>query len=259
MRCLYRETIYQAGDYMDVSIFPVYKKSGQRSRKAKPTSEVQQKLNMINSKNNLIRICNANFTDRDFEVTLTYRPECFPEDDESAMKELRNFLRRFKNYRSRNGLEDLKYVAVTEKGKRSGKYHHHLIVNGGFEPRDIVKLWGLGIVQFKSLQFDNEGIAALVGYITKDPIGTKKRWTSSKNLVHPKPIMRNGRITKRIALELAKDTTNSANYEKLYPDYFFSSANKLINDFNGGVYVHARFYRKELAKKCGMLRKRPKA
>ena len=45
----YRETKYYCGDFLDVDVFPVFKKQGQRGKRHKPTSEVQTKLNESNS------------------------------------------------------------------------------------------------------------------------------------------------------------------------------------------------------------------
>ena len=38
MRCLYRERRYVCGDYLEVDIYPVFRKQGGRKQKAKPTS-----------------------------------------------------------------------------------------------------------------------------------------------------------------------------------------------------------------------------
>ena len=99
MRSWYRETRYECGDYMEVNIYPVYTKAPCRRKKAKPTSETQQKLNDIYAESKLIRIANANFTDHDLKVELTYSKEHLPQTDEEAARELRNFLRRVKRYR----------------------------------------------------------------------------------------------------------------------------------------------------------------
>ena len=71
MRCLYRERRYYCGDYLEVDIFPVFKKQNGRGKKAKPTSEVQAKLNQHNAEQKLIRILNENFTLDDIEIHLT--------------------------------------------------------------------------------------------------------------------------------------------------------------------------------------------
>lgn len=249
MRSWYRETRYECGDYMEVNIYPVYTKAPCRRKKAKPTSETQQKLNDIYAESKLIRIANANFTDHDLKVELTYSKEHLPQTDEEAARELRNFLRRVKRYRERNGLSELKYIAVTEKGSRSGRYHHHLIMSGEISVFDLVQLWGLGIVGTDILIFDENGIASLTRYMLKQAreFAGKKKYTRSRNLIDPPPKQRDNRFSKRKIVELAKDTENRAEFEKLYEGYHLSQAQVVYNDTNGGVYIYARYYKKGAA------------
>ncbi len=247
MRCHYREKIYVCGDYMESHIYPVFRKAGVRRKKARPSRECQKKLNQIRRENNCIRIAHANFGEGDMRIDLTYSPEHHPENDEQAERELTNFLRRVKRYRKKKELPDLKYIAVTEKGKKNGRYHHHLIVNGELTPQEIARLWGRGYVRTDALQFNENGIADLVRYILKKPAVSKKGWNASKNLIHPQPKERDGRLSAREIKELAKDTTNNREYEKYYEGYYLSDADIVYNEINGGVYVYTRFYRKEAA------------
>ena len=247
VRSWYRETRFECGDYMEVNLYPVYTKAPSRRKKAKPTSETQQKLNELNAEHKLIRIANANFGSHDLKIELTYSAEHLPEDDEAAARELRNFLRRVKRYRQSRGLSELKYIAVTEKGPRSGRYHHHLIMNGDIELFDLVQLWGNGIVGTDMLQFDQDGIASLARYMMKQArefIG-KKKYTRSRNLIDPPPKSRDNRFSKRKIMELAKDTDNRAEFEKLYEGYRLSRASVVYNEANGGVYIYARYYKQE--------------
>lgn len=249
MRSCYRETRFECGDYLEVNIYPVYTKAPCRRKKAKPTSETQQKLNEIYAENKLVRLANANFTDHDLKIELTYSATHLPQSDEEAEKELRNFLRRVKRYRKKNGLPDLKYIAVTEKGKRSGRYHHHLIMNGDISVFELVQLWGLGIVGTDILIFDENGIASLARYMMKQAreFPKKRKYMRSRNLIDPPPKQRDNRFSKRKVLELAKDTENRAEFEKLYEGYYFSQASVVYNDTNGGVYIYARYYKKGAA------------
>lgn len=134
MRTVYREKRYYCGEYLDVFIFPVYSsgKRGSRGRKGKPTSAAQKKLNQRHREEKLVRLLHANFTPEDLELHLTYAEQ--PEDDEAAKRELANFLRRVRRYRKKNGLPPLKYIAVTERGKRGGRYHHHVTISSYTKP-----------------------------------------------------------------------------------------------------------------------------
>lgn len=244
MRTVYREKRYYCGEYLDVFIFPVYSsgKRGSRGRKGKPTSAAQKKLNQRHREEKLVRLLHANFTPEDLELHLTYAEQ--PEDDEAAKRELANFLRRVRRYRKKNGLPPLKYIAVTERGKRGGRYHHHVTINGGIDRDVLESLWGLGYANSRRLQFTENGLAGLGNYIVKSPVGGKA-WNASKNLVDPEPRTRDGHISARRAWELSQDTTDNAEFEKLYPGYFLSEAGAFHNDVNGGYYIIARYYRKD--------------
>lgn len=245
MRCVYRETFYKCGDYLEVNIYPAYKQGRGRRKKAKPTPETKQKLNEIASLNKLVRIVNANFTSSDLKVELTYSPANYPEDDEKAARELRNFLRRVKRYRERNNMPELKYVAVTEKGKVLGRYHHHLIMND-MPIKDLVELWGNGIVSTAVLQFDENGCASLARYMMKQAreIAGKKKYTRSQNLIDPPPVSKDS-VSKRRVKELAENIECRAEFEKLHEGYYLSQASVVYNDANGGIYIYARYYSKE--------------
>lgn len=247
MRCRYRETVYRCGDYLEAHIYPVYRLATSRRKKSKPTPETQQRLNEKRAEGKFIRLLNANFGSEDLKVELTYSPEHLPETDEEAAKELRNFLRRVKRYRERYGLTELKYLAVTEKGSRSGRYHHHLVISGGMSVRDLVDLWGKGIVGTDYLQLNENGLADLGVYMMKQVRSTpfKRKWTGSKNLIHPEPKQRDGRFSKRQVRELAKDTDDRTEFDKLYPGYLYSQAKVVYSDINGGWYIYARYYREE--------------
>lgn len=245
MRTVYREKRYYCGEYLDVYIFPVFETGSRRSGKRikrKPTSAAQKELNQRHREEKLVRLLHANFTPDDLELHLTY--EVQPEDDEAAKRELANFLRRLRRYRKKHGLGDLKYIAVTERGKKGGRYHHHITVNGGIDRDVLESLWGLGYANSRRLQFTENGLAGLGHYIVKSPIGSKA-WNASKNLVDPEPKTRDRHITATQARELSRDTTNNAEYERLYPGYYLSEAGAFHNDVCGGYYIVARYYRKD--------------
>lgn len=255
MRCVYRETYYKCGDYLEVNIYPAYRQGQGRRKKAKPTSEVKKKLNEIASQNKLVRLANANFTSDDLKIELTYSPEHHPESDEAAARELRVFLRRVKRYRKRNGLPELKYIAVTEKGSKQGRYHHHLIMSS-MPIKAIVELWGNGIVSTDILQFDENGIASLARYMMKQAreLPGKKKYTRSQNLVDPPPVSRDS-VSKRRVKELAENIECRSEFEKLHEGYFLAQASVVHNDANGGIYIYARYYSKE-AEWCKQQQKR---
>ncbi len=246
MRTVYREKKYTCGEYLDVFIYPVFetgKHRGGKRAKRKPSTEAQKKLNQRHREEKLVRLLHANFTPEDLEIHLTYRGEQ-PGSDEEAARNLRNYIRRIQRLRKKLGLPPLKYIAVTERGKRGGRYHHHITVNGGID-RDILEsMWEYGYANSRRLQFTEDGLAGLGNYIVKSPVG-KKAWTASKNLVDPEPVTRDGRISGRKARELAEKIQDNTRLEKLYPGYVMSAAEAFHNDVNGGCYLVARFYRED--------------
>ncbi len=63
---------------------------------------------------------------------------------------MRNYIRRIQRLRKKRGLPPLKYIAVTERGKKGGRYHHHITINGGIDRDELESLWGLGYQGFVS-------------------------------------------------------------------------------------------------------------
>ena len=249
MRTVYREKKYTCGEYLDVYIYPVFetgKPGGGKREKKKPSTKAQKKLNQRHREEKLVRLLHANFTPEDLEIHLTYKGEQ-PGSDEEAARNLRNYIRRIQRLRKKMGLPPLKYIAVTERGKRGGRYHHHITVNGGIDRDTLESMWEYGYANSRRLQFTEDGLAGLGNYIVKSPVGGKA-WTASKNLVDPEPRTRDGRISGSKARELAKSLESGekfAKFERLYPGYLMSAAEAFHNDVNGGCYLVTRFYRKD--------------
>ena len=237
MRSLYREKKYICNEYLEVDIFPVFEYQKSRGRKRKPTSEVQRRLNRRNSERKLIRLLNTNFTNKDIRFDLTYSPENIPESPERAQREMQNFLRRVKRYCMHNGLPELKYVAVTECGKRSGRIHHHIVMNGGIDVSVLSEIWGRGYTTAKPLRFDDTGIVGIAKYLIKDPV-LSKRWCASRNLKQPKESTRDGRVSQKKAKEIyLTEHACRAEIEKLYEGYTLSEINTYENGYNAGYYI----------------------
>lgn len=245
MRTVYREKKYTCGEYLDVFIYPVFetgKQSGGKRSKRKPSTEAQKKLNRRHREEKLTRLLHANFTPEDLEIHLTHKVR--PGSDEEAARILRNYIRRIQRLRKKLGLPPLKYIAVTERGKRGGRYHHHITINGGIDRDTLEGMWERGYANSRRLQFTEDGLAGLGHYIVKSPVGGKA-WSASKNLVDPEPRTRDERISGRKARELAENIKDNTRFEKLYPGYLMSAAEAFHNDVNGGCYLVARLYKKD--------------
>lgn len=244
MRCLYREKRYYCGEYLEVDIFPVFEYQRGRSKKRKPTSDTQKKLNQRNAERKLIRLLHTNFTKKDIRFDLTYSDEYYPETPQDAQKQMQNFLRRIKRYRKKHNLPDLKYVAVTEIGKKTARIHHHIVMSGGVDITTLAEIWGKGYTTAKPLQFNEHGIVGIAKYLVKDPI-LGKRWCASRNLKQPKESQRDGRISQRKVREFHDSgADNREEIERLFDGYALSDVEPIYNSFNGGYYLTVRMYRK---------------
>lgn len=250
MRCLYRERRYYCGDYLEVDIFPVFRKQNGRRKKAKPTSEVQTRLNEHNAEQKLIRILNANFTGDDIEIHLTYAQPNLPSTPEEAERDVQNFLRRVKRLRKKEGLPELKYVNVPAGGVDGTRFHFHITMSGGIERSRLEELWGYGYANSRKLQFNENGVEGLARYVArqfsthKGEMPFRKRWTASRNLTIPEPHDRDGRISSKRAKELATfEAASREPFERLYEGYRFADCRPFYNDVNGGYYLHIKMYR----------------
>ena len=246
MRCYYREKQYVCGDYTDVQIYPVYAKAKQRRSKAKPTSEVQEKLNEKNKHQRLSRLIHTNFTCRDMALHLTYADECHPENPERAKKDIQNFLKKLKRRYSGLGKE-LKYIWVCETGKRSGRIHFHAIISEGLSRDEIEELWQFGYANTKRLKFTENGLKGLSVYMTKQRL-LFKSWSSSRNLKKPVEKQNDYKYSASAVKEIVEQDM-ILDFCKNYPGYGISAFEASVNSNNGGYYISARLYKTELFEK----------
>lgn len=250
MRCAYRERRYECGGYLEVEIYPVFRKAGKRSGRAKPTSEVRARLNDRNAERQLVRLLNANFTAKDLELHLTYEDGNMPADEGEARRDIKNYLRRVKRLYKRLGVE-LKYIYVIEGGDGK-RWHFHITLLGGVDRDALEAAWGYGYANCRRLQFNENGVEGLAKYITKQfrldseegRAAYERRWSCSKNLQRPEPKERDGRFSQRQVRELATVEVESREpFERLYPGYYLSRVTATENQVNGGYYMHLRLYR----------------
>lgn len=272
MKCMYREKIYKCGEYVEVEIFPVFKKANARRKaKYKPTSEMQARLNQRRAERALTRILNSNFTEDDISVTLTYDEKSIPDSYEAAEKQAKNFLRRVRYLRNKKGLDEIKYVLIGG----SGRFHFHIPMNGGISDKELAKLWPYGYCNVIHFRFNENGIEGHAHYIAnqfeEDQYGGadllsmfdideetgevtektkrakgKRRYSCSKNIVRPVAEERDGEISASKVEELATvDSKSRSAFEKLYPGYCFADCKPYYNSENGGYYLQVRMYRSD--------------
>lgn len=250
-RMTYREQKFVYGEFMEVSTYPVFwteASTGKRTKR-KPTSIVQQNLNKANAADEINRIICANFTRRDYYLTITYAND--PGSEERVKKDIENFLMRLKRAMRKKGLPVPKWVKCVEQGSRGGRWHAHFVISGGLAPHEIAELWGKGYIDCKPLIFRADGCRGIGGYFVKEHKNKPgdqhkaKCWSCSCNCVRTQPKTNDYRFSKKRAAELAKDRENARVIEKLYPDYICNECRAFYNDSSGLFYLRMYFYRKD--------------
>ena len=230
-----RERLFRCGDFLEGDIYPVFQQAGKRQRRYRATSEVQQKLNLKNSRKKLLRLMRANFEEDDLHLTLTFREN--PEDNREAERRISNFLQRIRLKYKSSGIE-LRYLRVTEQGK-NGRFHVHIIITGDIDRDILERLWGHGYANAHRLQYENDGLSGLSNYLTKERVNFR-RWSGSKNLIRPEPEQHDGRIEVSGAEALAEMIEAGdayAYFENAYPGYALISCSAERNGINRGVYL----------------------
>lgn len=164
-----------------------------RQKKRKRTPEEIQRQNETNRWKKVQRLILANFKEGDWHLILKYLPKNRPESYKEALKHRKKFIDEMRKAYKKAGLQ-FKWIAVTERGKKRGVLHHHLIIEDIAEPDlmtvQLVKnLWEHGGVQFVSLYEDGE-YEKLAEYIVKAETKGECGWATysrSRNLVVPIP------------------------------------------------------------------------
>lgn len=279
MRRTYREKIYKCGEYLEVQVFPVFKKGNTRRRgRSKPTSEMQARLNQKNAERALTRIINKNFTEDDISLTLTFSDKYLPDTYEEAERLFKNFIRRLGYLRKKRGLPEMKYVKIPGPGR----FHFHVPMTGGIPDKELQRLWPYGYANALHFALDENGLEGHARYIAKQfedsgdidifsmfdideltgevneksELGIRnsklkrakgqRRYSCSKNIVRPEPEEHDGRISASRVEELATvDSSSRAAFEKMYPGYVFSSCRPYYNEDNGGYYLEIKMYKED--------------
>lgn len=247
----YQTKTTKAGNQLEADIYPVFgaRKDAPRTQKRNKSRPAQKNLNSRRAKRYLNNLVSANFGEGDLWCTFTYDDEHLPGNAEEADRIFGNFIRRVNRRRKKKGLENIKYICVTEyKDGEEGKptrCHHHVIMSGDADRDELEKVWGQGKRnQTRRMDPDPDThVAGIVNYISKDPKG-RKRWRASKNLKKPIVTTSICRFGKRTAERMATDRAYlESRIAKSYPGYRFIDAEVRINEINGGFYIYARMVR----------------
>ena len=243
----YRRRI-TSGNMVELEIYPVWKcKHDIPRRKDRfESKESQKNLNNKNSKKKVVRLVNANFGKDDLYITVTYEDGYLP-DENTARKDMQNYIRRLKRYRKKNGLEELKYIYSIGYEDNSGKskkirIHHHMIINK--MDRDVVEdLWGKGRADCKRLKPDDFELTGVAKYIASQG---PERWSASRNLKKPKISTSRTGFTRRKALKLISEPGSFKEiFERQYPDLIYKDYESYYSEESPGVYIYIRMRKRE--------------
>ena len=247
----YRRRTTVSGARIDAEVFPVFgrqQRGDLRRAKSQVTREAQMRANRERSRLHLIQLVEANFTEKDVAIGLSYAGEA--PDPERVDKDIRNFIARVKRARAAEGLDELKYIyaiggdempAMGYSGKRP---HIHMIMNGGISRDDLEEMWGQGRANCDRLQPRDEGLGGIAVYFTRQkqdraPKKGVKKWRRSRNLVRPEPRATDAKMTNARVRRIAYDFENEAKavMEKLYPGYQLQKCTVRYSDIVTGVYI----------------------
>ena len=248
----YRRRTTPSGKRLDVEVFPVFgrqMRGALRRAKSNMTTEAQRKANEARSILRAIQIIEANFTEKDIAVGLSYGGEA-PTPDR-VDKDLRNFVERVKRRRKTLGLPELKYFAaiggdeMPSAGYSGKRPHIHIFMNGGIDRDELELMWGKGFANVDRLQPGSEGLAGIATYFAKQIRDREhrknvKRWRASKNLKRPIPGSRDAKVSNARVRRIAFDFKNEAKsiMEKMYPGYVLQGEPVVrFSDVVPGVYI----------------------
>ena len=258
-----REIKTDAGDFKYVSVIPVYSvpvAGSKRKVKFKPTSDAVEKINERNRQLYFEQLIHANADDLTLTLTLTYDDDFLPDGVEQIRKDIQNWIRRAGRLYKKNNAE-LKYIYVSQYGEERGRPHHHVLISGGVDEKELLKSWDMGIYsEVKKIEYNEKGAAGLAHYISRDmsadldkPIIWRKRWSCSRNLKKNDISSRDGVFSQKdvkfIADNFAERDILSVSardrLEKRYAGYTLCGVDLHVSGYNGDKYIYLKFYKSD--------------
>lgn len=241
IKSIYATKTIKSGNQFEIELYPEFTRK-KDIPKYKLKDEAQKKLNDKNARKHFTRLINTNFKDG-YWITFTYSNDHLPSDLERARKDMQNYIKKMNRWRKKKGMDNMKYVYVTEwNDKKKIRCHHHLICSTGLSLDEMEKGWTkCKRKEIRRIDYDDENaLNALGDYLTKDPAG-KKRWCSSKNLKKPTVHKNHQTFRMKQIKEMVRDQNAIERYMTLkYPNYQYVAGEIYFNDFNARYYIHAR-------------------
>lgn len=257
---------------------PYLRKTCDAEKAKRRTSEAQQRVNDEHSRKRFTALLETNFGIGDVVVTNTYDYGVYdfglnnmrdvsgeleslglPGDFDDAVRHKTNYIKRVKNAIKRLGGDpaELKYLWVVEGGKEQQdtdphpmprKFHLHIVlshpmIRARVLSRDTLEaIWGHGMTRCDPVQPDNNGLARLGRYLTKQRRHNRK-WSGSRNLKQPTVTISDRKMSLRKSERIAADVRGNAAeiYAKLYPGYMLAEEPVIkYSNYIGGAYIYAR-------------------
>lgn len=122
---------------------------------------------MENDISKMIKLFNDNFSNKDILVTYTYNQDNTPKSIEEVSKDIKSNIRLIKEYRNKNMLPKLRYIAFikSKEGLENTIYRYYMILSGDTDRKVLESLWEKGMCNTHRLQGDEFGFEGLARYI----------------------------------------------------------------------------------------------
>ena len=274
----YRTRTTRAGDRIEAEIFPAYGREKMgilRAARKHQTREAQERANHARSIRWHILLAEANFTQDDYFVHLTYRGE--EPTYERCQADVTNFISRIRTARRRKGLPKVKYMYAIEGGEGRERIHVHMLMSGGLSWEEIQRIWdrkrggrksgnretGGGMAKIERLETADGKLEGAVLYIAKelwakgyrkkpgrDEVeeiarymashpGNRRQWCSSRNLTKPKVRTSDTKVSNGRVKKIARGFRQEAEeiMAKVYPGWMLKKCSIYQSDIVDGVYI----------------------
>lgn len=284
MRFVREKAVKSAERYKDVNIYQLTTEQDTFSRKRvrkKLSTPKQVKQDWKYARQYATQLVNANFSEGDYILTLTYDEE--PESREDAERDVANFVARVKTLYRRLGLS-LRAFWVTGGGhprKKGGgvtRFHHHLIISGGADRDWVEAAWNYRDINRLPLDTSKKeldylvstrgagnrvessrakikktefGLEPIVKYMVKpghcSPKPNAKRWHScglSKKPVETRSDTRYSEKELHKLVKLIREGQAQAYIERQYKGWELLEAEEKISSVTGQPYLRLKLRKK---------------
>lgn len=273
-----RTRTIRAGDTLEVECYPLVRTTPatREAIRQRRTPPAMARVNARNRAKRFARLTDANFTEADHVITLTwrypmedpgmisirylqdlYQRDGLPEGMEDAVNDFRNFVARLRRRVARAGGDPagVRYLGQIEEGRENvtglpPRYHAHIVLHAPELARDDIEaVWrqapSHGAVRCERLTLDDGGSLRLGRYLTKHDRG-RSRMLRSRNLREPEITVSDRKVSRRRAATVARELTERGAeiMEALYPGWRCESLPVVkYSDIVPGAYIYARLRR----------------